>query len=129
MPRTNDSSATCTPLSPSTTSSRIAHVWGPTAAFAASRSLNWTVLKPVSIGPNGFWNFSWPVAAIVAIVRPWNEPVNVTISYAPLSRSLPHLRASLMIVSFASAPEFTKNTRSPTVFSTSSSASSSCGVE
>ena len=52
-----------------------------------------------------------PLADMVAMVRPWNAPSNVTISYAPSFRLRPHFRASLIAPSFASAPLLQKKMR------------------
>lgn len=56
-----------------------------------------------------------PLADIVASVRPWKLWSNVMISYAPFLNLRPHLRASLIAPSFASAPLFAKNTLSNTL--------------
>jgi hypothetical protein len=48
---------------------------------------------------------------MVASVRPWKPWSKVMISEAPSLKRLPHLRASLMAPSLASAPEFVKKTR------------------
>ena len=45
-------------------------------------------------------------AVTAASVRPWNESVVAMISLAPFLRSRPHLRASLIAASLASAPLF-----------------------
>jgi hypothetical protein len=49
---------------------------------------------------------------IVASVRPWKAPWVVTISNAPPRWSWPHLRASLMAPSLASAPVLHRKTES-----------------
>ena len=56
----------------------------------------------------------FPVADIVARVLPWNPCSKVMISKAPPLFTCPHLRASLMAPSFASAPLLAKKTRSNT---------------
>ena len=64
-------------------------------------------------GSKPCWYLGWPVAVTVARVRPWNELWVAMTSYRSVaSRSLAYLRASLSAASFASAPEFAKNTRS-----------------
>ena len=76
------------------------------------------------------WNASCPVAASVAIVRPWKEPVSVTMVLLPLPYlSNAYLRAVLMAHSLASAPELEKNTRAIPVRVQSRSARSACGAE
>lgn len=79
------------------------------------------------IGRKGAWYLGWPVAAMVASVRPWKELTAETIT----GRSMPCLvraclRASLIDASFASAPELQKNTLSANERFTSSAASSPC---
>src|SRR2546427_620199 len=66
-------------------------------------------------------------AVTVASVRPWNEPRVVVIWCAPPRLRAPHLRAILIAVSFASAPELQKKTRDGNESSTRRRASSTCG--
>ena len=68
-----------------------------------------------------------PVAATVAIVRPWKPLCVAMISCAPSLWMRPHLRASLSAPSFASAPEFEKKTWSSGECSMRSCASSIWG--
>jgi len=49
---------------------------------------------------------------MVASVRPWKLFSKVMISWAPPRCTRPHLRASLIAPSLASAPVLAKNTRS-----------------
>ena len=65
------------PPSPWIGSTRKPAVCGPIAAFAPSRSLNSTYLKPGSSGLNPLCIFSWFDALIVAIVRPWKAFLKV----------------------------------------------------
>ena len=82
------------------------------ASFRPSKSLALIVLKPTGYGAKlAGWNFSWPVAFIVARVRPWKERSSVTIVFfesPPVS--WPYLRASFIAASFASAPLLPKKT-------------------
>ena len=61
------------------------------------------------------------------MVRPWKAFSAQMIACAPPRWIFPHFRASFTAVSFASAPEFTKKTRSAQEWATRSSASSICG--
>ena len=69
---------------------------------------------------------------MVASVRPWKLWSKVMISKrlspAPFGFSLPHLRASLIAPSLASAPQLVKNTRSKQEFCVNSVASSIIGA-
>jgi len=77
----------------------------------------------------GHWYFSWPVAATVANVRPWNElRVATNSTRSEEIRSRAYLRATLRAASFASAPEFEKNTRSANECSMRSLARWICGA-
>jgi len=112
------------PLSPWIGSSMMAAVEGVTASASASTSLNGMYLKPGGRGSKPFWYFGWPVAVMAARVRPWKESTAVSISGCSMPRIVcAHLRASLMAVSFASAPEFTKKARVQFVVCASSAAS------
>ena len=77
---------------------------------------------PGTSGSNGLRYSGRSVAASDANNRPWNAPLNATISVFP-----DHLRANLNAASFASAPELQKKTRSAKERATSSSASRSPG--
>ncbi len=113
------------PPSPCTGSMMIAAVCGPIAARAASR-LSGTMSKPSSSGPKPSVCFLLPAAEIVAIVRPWKLPSNVTIRWRASPFPDQYLRAILMASSIASAPELQKKTVSPKVASTSRAASRCC---
>ena len=82
------------------------------AVMASSeKSLALTYLKPSVNGKKYWWNMSWPVAFRVVMVRPWKESFRVMM----VDRPSPYLsklyfRASLMMPSLASAPEFPKKT-------------------
>ncbi len=83
------------------------------ARSTAVRSFHGTYLKPPGRGSKPWWYFSWAVAVTAARVRPWNPPRMLMMSPRSLPPcSLAHLRASLIAVSLASAPEFEKYTRS-----------------
>ena len=84
-------------------------------------------MKPSGSGLNGSEYFGWPPAVTVASVRPWNEPRVVMIWNAPSRLRAPHLRASLIAVSLASAPELQKKTRDGNESSTRRRASSTWG--
>jgi len=61
------------------------------------------------------------------MVRPWNDPLAVMISnFSGVPFSLAHFRASLMAVSFASAPLLQKNAFPNPESSTSLFANSGC---
>ncbi len=97
------------------------------ARSTARKSLKGTYLNPPGSGSNPWWYFSCAVAVTVARVRPWNPPRIVMMSPRSLAPcSLAHLRASLIAVSFASAPELEKKTRSAKEWSQSSLASCVC---
>ena len=68
-----------TPISPMIGSSITATVCSLVAALMASMSLKGTCTKPSGSGLNGSEYLGWPPAAIVAIVRPWKEPIEVMI--------------------------------------------------
>src|SRR6266849_6328784 len=116
-----------TPISPMIGSSITATVCSVVAALIASRSLYGTCTKPSGSGLKGSEYLGWPPAVIVAIVRPWNEPIEVMIWNAPFLLRTPHLRAILIAASFASAPELPKKTRAGKDSSTRRCASSTCG--
>ena len=104
------------PPSPWIGSIMSAAVSGPMAASRASRSSNGTWSKPSTFGPKPSRYLSWPPAAMVASVRPWKAPSNVTMrkrSGWPFAAW--YLRAILMAASFASAPELEKKTTSAKV--------------
>src|SRR6266849_5880453 len=94
-----------------TGSSITATVLSVVATLIASRSLYGTCAKPAGSGWNGSEYLGWPPAVTVASVLPWNEPDVVMISNAPPRLRAPHLRATLIAASLASAPELQKNTR------------------
>ncbi len=96
-----------TPPSPCTGSSNTADTDGSSDASNASASHHATCRKPSGSGQKTSCFAGWPVACSVARVRPWNDPYTLTTTCRPRP---PHLRASLMAHSFASAPELQKNT-------------------
>jgi len=112
-----------TPPSPWIGSRRTAAVLPVVALLIASTSLNGTRTNPSTSGVNGARYFSVAVAVTVARVRPWKAPSATMISKAPSRFSFPHLRASLMHPSTASAPLLQKNTLSSPVCSHRSCAS------
>ena len=115
------------PPSPWIGSTMTAAVWLSMARSTARRSLKGTYLNPPGSGSNPWWYFSCAVAVTVARVRPWKPPRIVMMSPRSLAPcSLAHLRASLIAVSLASAPELEKNTRSAKEWSQSSLASWVC---
>ena len=65
------------PPSPWIGSTRKPAVFSSIAASAASRLSNSTTVKPGSSGAKPSRSFSWLVALIVAIVRPWKALVKV----------------------------------------------------
>ena len=76
-----------------------------------ARSLKTALGNPGTCGANIVSQPSLPDADMVASVRPWKPPSNAMISHAPSLARRPHLRASLMAPSLASAPLLQKNTR------------------
>lgn len=77
----------------------------------ATRAIRARRAARTGMGRNGSWYFAWPVAAIVASVRPWKDFLaeRMTGSVTPrVVRAC--LRASLIAASFASAPELQKKT-------------------
>ncbi len=127
-PRRKPGSAGITPASPWIGSSITATVASPIARRTESRSFNLAFGKPGTCGANSVSQPGLPLADIVARVRPWNASTKVTISCAPPLWRRPHLRASLIAPSFASAPELAKNTRSSGPCRVSSAASRSAGA-
>ena len=91
-------------------------------------SLSGTCGKPSGSGVNERVYASLPVAVTVASVRPWKAWSAEIIPYAPSRLRLPHLRASLMAASLASAPLLQKKTRSNGEWSVSNCASWSWGM-
>ncbi len=87
-----------------------------------------TFTKPGTFGSNSGSKAGLPEADMVASVRPWKAPCVVTISYAPPRCFAPHLRASLIAPSFASAPLLQKNTASSPLDSATSVASRAIGA-
>src|SRR6266568_4827821 len=115
------------PPSPWIGSTRTAAVRLSIALSSALRSLKATYLKPPGSGSKPWWYFSCAVAVTVASVRPWKPPRMLMMSPRSLEPcSLAHLRASLMAVSLASAPEFEKKTRSAKECSQRRAASCAC---
>lgn len=102
-----------------------------TGAEGMTGGLTWVTSG--MMGRNGFWYCVFAVRASAPMVRPWNDPVNATISVgtsaflswasAPaLTRA--YFRANLIAPSFASVPELQKNTLSAKDDSTKRCASS-----
>ena len=79
--------------------------------------------NPGTSGANGACMDSSGVADSAPYVRPWNAPWNTTTS--PRGRAL---RTSLIAASFASAPEFVKNTTPPSELSVRREASRIIGA-
>ena len=108
-----------TPPSPWMGSIITATVLSVTSFLTDSKSFNSAFGKPATCGANIVSHPGFPEALIVANVRPWKLCSKVIISKAPFLLICPHLRASLMAPSFASAPLLAKNTLSKQLFSVS----------
>ena len=100
-----------TPPSPWTGSSITATVLSVIRASTEAMSFSVAFGKPATCGANMVSQPGLPLADMVASVRPWKPWSKVMISEAPPLKRRPHLRASLMAPSLASAPEFVKNIR------------------
>ncbi len=83
-------------------------------------------MKPGTIGSNPAFTFGLPVAAIMAIDRPWKLRCSETIFH--FARARPRSLASLTAASFASSPLWQKNARPGNAVRSSRSAKSICGV-
>lgn len=79
------------------------------------------------MGSNPAWYFFWPVAVMVASVRPWNEFSAAMMCGFGVPCCAQYRRASLMADSLAVAPQFAKNQRAANECVASSSASRTCG--
>ena len=108
--RRKSSPASKTPASPWIGSSITATVRSSMARATAARSPSGTLRNPGTFGSNSVPQPGLPEADIVASVRPWKACSMVMISKAPFRWRAPHLRASLMAPSFASALLLQRNT-------------------
>ena len=92
-------------------------LWEPVMAGAPLGRVRFEM--PAGRGPKPDEYLACPPTDTVKSVRPWKEPLNEMIScLSSPKRSCATRRASLSAASFASAPEFAKNTRSAKVLRT-----------
>ncbi|MNY40413.1 hypothetical protein D3C86_1751560 [compost metagenome] len=123
----NSRVAGITPPSPCTGSSMMPTVLSVISFSTEARSFSSALGKPGTCGAKMVSQPALPDALMVASVRPWKLWSMVMISYAPFLCLRPHLRASLMAPSLASAPLLAKKTLSKQLWSVSCRASLSIG--